>query len=218
MLQEILPQSKVAAVAAGSKFFFTGKPCKRGHLSARNTKGGTCRECCKENLAAWNLRNPGATDARLAAFLAANPGYGTKNSARWRAANPDRDAALNRATYERNKDKTKARAKVWKKQNPEWFTLNNRARRAKKAGSNGYHTQAQIDAMLEDQHGECNVCRVDIRGGYEADHIMPISRGGSNLIENIQLLCMPCNRRKSAKHPAEFAKMIPQILASRPAA
>lgn len=31
------------------------------------------------------------------------------------------------------------------------------------------------------------------------DHIVPLARGGTNDLDNLQFLCMPCNRRKGAK-------------------
>jgi hypothetical protein len=32
----------------------------------------------------------------------------------------------------------------------------------------------------------------------EVDHIFPVSKGGGNEMENLQALCLPCNRAKSA--------------------
>lgn len=36
-----------------------------------------------------------------------------------------------------------------------------------------------------------------------ADHIVPYSRGGRNHLENLQLLCAPCNLKKGTKMPEE---------------
>ena len=39
--------SRIEAQEQGLKKFFTGKPCKHGHISERRVSGGQCLECCK---------------------------------------------------------------------------------------------------------------------------------------------------------------------------
>lgn len=39
----------------------------------------------------------------------------------------------------------------------------------------------------------------------EIDHIMPVTRGGTNVLENLQLLCSACNRSKSNHVESEKA-------------
>lgn len=46
-----LPRSQAEAVAAGSKCYFTGKPCKRGHIAKRRTDTRACTECMTESRA-----------------------------------------------------------------------------------------------------------------------------------------------------------------------
>lgn len=79
-------------------------------------------------------------------------------------------------------------------------------RRAAKAGAGGKHTQAEVDALLIKQGHRCAnpACGADISERYHRDHIMPIALGGHSGIENIQLLCVPCNCRKSDRHPDEW--------------
>ena len=44
--------------------------------------------------------------------------------------------------------------------------------------------------------GRCRQCGSDQELHF--DHVIPWSRGGANTVQNIQLLCGPCNRRKGA--------------------
>ncbi len=51
-------------------------------------------------------------------------------------------------------------------------------------------------AVWRRDHGKCVEC--DSKEKLEYDHIIPVSKGGSNTERNIQLLCQTCNRKKSA--------------------
>ncbi len=41
-----LPKTRAEAKATGAKYYFTGEPCKHGHIAPRKTKGA-CLECLK---------------------------------------------------------------------------------------------------------------------------------------------------------------------------
>jgi 5-methylcytosine-specific restriction endonuclease McrA len=98
------------------------------------------------------------------------------------------------------------RARQYKKENRLQATAIERTRRARFRGSEGFHTATEITGLLQKQKCKCANCKVSLKAGYHADHIMPLARGGSNWISNIQLLCPACNMRKSAKDPMRWAQ------------
>ena len=58
--------------------------------------------------------------------------------------------------------------------------------------------------LFGQQEGRCNGCRTEFPFRIlEVDHIIPRSRGGTDHIENLQLLCPSCNRIKGDR-PMEY--------------
>jgi 5-methylcytosine-specific restriction endonuclease McrA len=78
--------------------------------------------------------------------------------------------------------------------------------RARNLNAHGDITPEMLQSLILDSGGCCAWCGVTIAGrDFEIDHILALSRGGSNTVDNLAVTCAPCNRRKSDKHPARFA-------------
>jgi len=175
-----LPKSNKDARAAGVSRYFTGLPCKRGHIALRAV-GGACVECKAED------------------------GRGEQN----RAACRDRYNANKRAYIDRakawvdgNREKAYAAAKKWGDANPVKKRAYCLSRRGRVANGGGKISAEEILKVIKRQKGNCAACGLPAK--LQMDHILPLALGGDSLPRNIQGLCQPCNGRKHAKHPIDF--------------
>ncbi len=60
------------AIAAGEKYYFTGEPCKRGHVDPRLVSNNACRSCTRLLAAAWVAKNPEKVKAKERRYRLAN--------------------------------------------------------------------------------------------------------------------------------------------------
>lgn len=67
-------------------------------------------------------------------------------------------------------------------------------------GSSGYFTLTEWQTLKAQYNWTCPACRkAEPKIKLTVDHIIPILKGGSNNIENIQPLCGSCNSKKNTK-------------------
>jgi 5-methylcytosine-specific restriction endonuclease McrA len=126
----------------------------------------------------------------------------------WAIAYPERAAAKTQRWRERYPEKVQQ----WRKENPEASRAIKQRRRAREREAEGSFTADELKALFKKQAGKCVYCTVALGKGYHADHIVPLMRGGSNWISNIQLLCRSCNSKKWAIDPIVFAKRRGRLL------
>lgn len=172
---------RAEARAVNAARYFTGKPCKRGHVAERFTASKTCSTC------EANKR-------------ASNPGRST----RWFLENRARAIAAHKNWSNCNPGRMVELRKEWERRNPNFRRQWNAKRRDPKAV---FHRD-DVTVILTVQSGLCAApwCRKDLVGGFHVDHILPVKLGGKTNIENLQILCPTCNLRKGAKHPDEWIK------------
>lgn len=60
--------------------------------------------------------------------------------------------------------------------------------------------QVRAGVFERDDHA-CRYCGAD--SDLSIDHVIPVSRGGSNDPENLVAACLPCNLQKGARTPRE---------------
>lgn len=201
--------SRKDAKAQGLKFYFTGKPCGRGHVAMRYTNNWACFECRR-------MEEPDP-DARVAFRL--------------KYQSDGRAGAWNKKWYQANKDATKEKRNKWSRdwnaRNRERCRLNLQAwvdankeqaialwakRRAREKGAEGYFTEADLGQIYRNQKGKCAYCHGRLGKSYHRDHVIPLTKGGTNWPRNIQLTCQACNNRKYNKDPIVFAQELGRLL------
>lgn len=234
MASEII--SRAEALAQGLKRYFTGKPCKHGHVAERLVSIRSCLGCKpdpdKERIRkrAQRQRNPETARARDKRYQDANRELVRARSRDWKERNREQARQLTRdwkaanpeagkKWHQENRDKSRAAVRRYYDKNQpamvERATIQGRKRRAQMKGSGGTHTAADLADILRMQKHRCAHpgCGADLRKvGKHLDHIMPLALGGSNDRRNLQYLCPTHNLSKGARDPIEYAQMQGRLL------
>lgn len=103
-----------------------------------------------------------------------------------------------RATH---RESVAASQRRYKQQNVGIIKKSNHQYRARKRGAETAPFDEQ--AQLKRQRGKCYYCGCKLEK-YHIEHVVPLSRGGSDRPENKVLSCPECNYRKKDKLPHEW--------------
>lgn len=178
--------------------------CGCGETFLANKRGPPRRYC--DGCRIENRRTANTTYRR------ANPEKRREGIARWRGANPERVRTSRAAYYASNAKKEREAAAAWQKANPErarsiksaWHKANpnSTAQRLRRYGVKPEMTAVQWREILVTNNHCCAYCGT--AGPMTKDHVIPLSRGGTDNKDNILPACNFCNCSKGAKPLLEW--------------
>lgn len=188
-----LPVTRSEAKALGAPQYFTGKPCKQGHLAPKFTCSGSCTECLaarrREYMRAWSEKNPEAKKQRAAEWYQKNREEVIERVRANYYKDVDASRQRGRDYAAENRQEARDRTKAWVQNNPEkkkaadlkWKKENQHIDHSLKAKYRAARRQA-CPPWVDDEHmariHEIYRLRREIsdRTGvvHEVDHIVPL--------------------------------------------
>lgn len=190
------------------------RPASEFHRRKRSSDGlqHWCKGCCAERQRAYRSECPEKMRA-----------WGRENQRRRRERDPEGMRAYMREWRERDPAQLRASKRAWEAANPERVAAyGGRAKRKWKIANpdklKEYDTRrralkrsARVGPVdLESLWtGSCGICGEALHRGYKwphrlspsVDHILPLSKGGAHVQDNLQWTHLACNLSKGASAP-----------------
>ena len=186
------PKTRAEAKATGAKYYFTGEPCKHGHVALRKTKG-SCVECLKVE---WQQNNEKRADY-FAEYNRKEEVKDRKNA--WYLEN--REVVIAKAKT-RPAELLREYRNAWKQNNLVQVRADTKARRRK-------HKNATPPWLTRKQKGEIRqlyemaITMTKTTGEqYVVDHIIPLRSPdvcGLHVPWNLRVITQEENLKKSNK-------------------
>lgn len=128
----------------------------------------------------------------------------------WREANSDKSREYNQRYYQANADRLKQEAGQWRKKNQGKRAQYEAKRRAWKSGHNVDTEPISRVAVIERDKATCYICGDGPLSDSEIhlDHVVPLSRGGAHVLDNVRVACATCNCKKHDKTHKEVLQMV----------
>jgi len=211
---KLTPEEKRLIKIARGKAYRKNNPEKKA-ASAKAWRDKN-KEKIREHYKEWAASNPGVQTQRSRNFRKNNSEKVKAYKTQWRNKNRDKLAQYRKTWDAKHPGKSVAKALEWAKNNPEkrasiMIAVKGRIRAAKKSAPVG-----ELKAIKEWAKQwksltvvSCHWCKDAFTPNKcQADHVMPIAKGGAHCLTNLVIACQSCNHRKSDKHPDAWLKEI----------
>lgn len=159
----------------------------------------------KEEARRYYQRHSEKIKCRARCWELEHPEHTRKRKAQYYQDHQERMKEISRLWSEENPEKMREYQCHYRKRNKEKMRIDANNRRAREMKAAGYVSLEQLNARIKYYGGLCYICG----GPYgEIDHVIPLSKGGSNWPANLRPICKSCNTSKGIKYLQEFSQRL----------
>jgi 5-methylcytosine-specific restriction endonuclease McrA len=159
-----------------------------------------CKACVLDRQTIYAEQHREQERQRAQKWREDNPEKNLEMKRKYRNAHLEDERQRTRNWVQINLDRVKELNKRWYKEHQEWVIEKHHRRRAREKNG-GNFTADEWREVKEKYNHTCLRCgKMEPEIKLTPDHVLPLSKGGLNVIENIQPLCFSCNSSKRAKH------------------
>lgn len=129
--------------------YYTGKPCKHGHVSERYVSSSDCVQCAKDRATKSAKENPVKTAERVKAWNISNVERQRINKKEWKANNKDIVLASNKKHRDAHKEQIRKTRGIWYINNKQKHADYNKEWRTANLGKCAAYVRARQAARIE---------------------------------------------------------------------
>lgn len=210
------PERGVSVFNMQIPFFKTCAQCKQTKFITDFSKASHkpdgrniyCKSCTRGKSKHWREQN---TEHRLdygrnyyrenqdyfREYYESNKEHIKELSQKWYAANKDRKSESRQQWLSQNIDSYREYQKQWRKDNPDKVRTYEHRHDKRQKDNGGCFTSDEWLALCERYDNRCVCCKQ--HKPLTVDHVIPVVKGGTSDISNIQPLCKSCNSKKRDK-------------------
>jgi 5-methylcytosine-specific restriction endonuclease McrA len=173
------------------------------HPHTKDRRQVRCKVCACQARKDWAANNPKAVAEHTHKFIARYR-EDAEFKAKIQAYNltqyyrhKDRHNEVQKRWYESNRERRSETRRKWRQAHPELNKVYHYRWIARRRSNGGAFTLDEWQSLCTHCDWRCLCCGGD--KPLTVDHVVPVSKGGSDDISNIQPLCQSCNSSKGAK-------------------
>jgi len=204
--------SRKEAIVVNQKWFFTGVPCKKGHIDKRSVSRWACFQCTRDYKKQQLLKNGDRIrELKRESYKRNFDSIAKKCKDKYPEIKQQRKVYL-KEYYIKNRGKLLKKSSFYATTEKGKAVKNNTSNRRRSITKRG---DVNTNDLLELKRNakNCYWCNEPLEDKkINIDHYVPLSKGGKHTLSNLVVSCSKCNIEKSALDPIEFANSLGKLL------